>query len=78
MDCHGRTYQLLPAYYTEQGVVAVKTDELEHLLNLLNRIKNPNADVDLAKAYVNRDIALRAKQRENMRENNRDYSYDLM
>ena len=57
----------------------MKTDELEHLLhNILEKIKNPDGNVELAKAYVKKDLALRQRQRENLKNQHEDYSYDLM
>lgn len=47
----------------------MKANELKHLLMILNKIANPNADVDLAKTYVQKDIALRNKQRRAYRDN---------
>lgn len=43
------------------------TKELNHVKLILERIKNPSPAVELALAYVKKDLALRDSQRDNFK-----------
>jgi hypothetical protein len=68
----GRIFRQFQGYYTGPDFVEgakMKTDELEHLLHkILEKISNPDGNVELAKAYVKKDLALRQRQRENQKD----------
>lgn len=52
--------------------------ELDRLKALLKRIKDPDGEVAVVMAYVDRDIALREAQRDAQRENSYERQYELM
>ena len=41
--------------------------ELKHVKEVLERIKNPSPKVELALAYINKDITTRESQRDNFK-----------
>lgn len=43
------------------------TKELNHVKKVLEKIANPSGNVTLALAYIEKDLALRASQRDNFK-----------
>lgn len=49
--------------------------ELEHVKKVLEKIANPSPNVQLALAYVNKDIAMRESQKDNFKGSDYDEIY---
>lgn len=57
--------------------IIVTRDELDHVKSVLDKIKNPDSNVDLAKSYVLKDIALRERQKKRAHDDQEDAQYYL-
>ena len=65
-----------PSFLFEQEKeIQMTRKELELVKKVLQRIKNPSSNVELAIAYVNKDLSLRESQRDNFKGDYEEFPY---